>query len=283
MQKVVILAGVLVWAACSATLVGATFRPDGLLSRSGSASSDKTFATPGETGEVQRTGAYPKFASGAVPIVAAREYLRRNEAPDFWALMPYYVPQTTGSSCSVASVAMIINALRGVPSLAKDALVTEAALLDANPDWARATAADGEGVSFAEFETYLRRSLAAYGLGQAQVEAFRPEAATPEALARLREMLAENEASSQDLIVAVFNQGVLTGDTDVGHISPLGAYDREGGRVLVMDVDRKWYVPYWVSDEKLLEALVHRSAEDPERGGLVRVKRQDPTVALALH
>ncbi len=284
MKKAVIVAGALVWAACSTTLVGATFRPDNPGSRPDSVSSDRASNTsPGDAGETPRTETSPKFASGAVPIVAARDYLRRHEAPDFWALIPYYVPQTTGSSCSAASVAMVLNALRGMPLLARDALVTEAALLDANPDWAHATAADGEGVSFSEFETYLRRSLAAYGLGQAQVEAFRPEAATPEALARLRQILSENEASSQDLIVAVFNQGVLTGDTDVGHISPLAAYDRDSGRVLVMDVDRKWYVPYWVSDEKLLEALVHRSAEDPERGGLVRVKRQDPTLALALN
>ena len=255
MRKALTLAAALVWTACSAALIGATAQPASM----------------------------PKFGPDVVPMVAAQDYLRQHDVPDFWALMPFYVPQATESSCSVASAAMILNALRGVPALASDALITEATLLDANPDWAQATAPDGEGVSFAEFETYLRRSLAAYGLGQAQVEAFRPKAATPEALARLRQILSENEASSQDLIVAVFNQGVLTGDTDVGHISPLAAYDRDSGRVLVMDVDRKWYVPYWVSDEKLLEALVHRSAEDPERGGLVRVKRQDPTLALALN
>ena len=255
MRKALTVAAALVWTACSAALIGATAQPAPM----------------------------PKFGPDVVPMVAAQDYLRQHDVPDFWALIPYYVPQTTGSSCSAASVAMVLNALRGMPLLARDALVTEAALLDANPDWAHATAADGEGVSFSEFETYLRRSLAAYGLGRAQVDVFRPEAATPEALARLRQILSENEASSQDLIVAVFNQGVLTGDADMGHISPLGAYDRKSGRVLVMDVDRKWYVPYWVSDEKLLAALVHRSAEDPERGGLVRVKRQNPNLAEAPH
>ena len=40
----------------------------------------------------------------------AKEYLRRAEAPDFWALTPYYVPQQDGRSCSVASVAMVLTA-----------------------------------------------------------------------------------------------------------------------------------------------------------------------------
>ena len=262
MKKVIILIGALVWAACSATLVRATFGPEILSARQEAAASAEE--------------AKPKFGTGAVPIQQARDYLRRHEAPDFWALMPYYVPQTTGASCSAASVTMLVNALRGVPSLAKDALVTEASLLETvgAGEWIQSTAVDGEGVSFAEFETYLRQSLKAYGLGDAEVEVFRPEAATPAALARLREMLSENEKSADDFVLAVYNQGVVTGDADVGHISPIGAYDGETGRALILDVDRKWYVPYWVGAEKLLESVVYSSAEDPERGGLIRVKLQ---------
>lgn len=71
-------------------------------------------------------------------------------------------------------------------------------------------------------------------------------------------MLAANEASGSDLLLAYFNQGVLTGDWDGPHISPIGAYNQNTGQVLIMDVDRDWYVPYWSSDEKLQEALLLR-------------------------
>jgi hypothetical protein len=47
--------------------------------------------------------------------------------------------------------------------------------------------------------------------------------------------------------------------------------------VLIMDVDRAWYVPYWTTDTKLLEAMlppapaVHGRLAG-ETGGLVWIK-----------
>jgi hypothetical protein len=90
-------------------------------------------------------------------------------------------------------------------------------------------------------------------------------------------MLAANEASDRDIVLVYFNQGVLTGDWDGPHISPIGAYDAATGRVLIMDVDREWYIPYWSSDSKLLEAMLKptSAAHGPlagETGGLVRLR-----------
>ena len=53
-------------------------------------------------------------------------------------------------------------------------------------------------------------------------------------------------------MLVYFNQGVITGDWDGPHISAIGAYDAANDRVLIMDVDRNWYVPYWTSTETLL-------------------------------
>jgi len=93
----------------------------------------------------------------------------------------------------------------------------------------------------------------------------------------VRRALAANEASERDLILIYFNQGVLTGDWDGPHISPIGAYDQRARQVLVMDVDREWYVPYWSPDEKLMDALLKPApaAHGPlagETGGLVWIK-----------
>ena len=58
-----------------------------------------------------------------------------------------------------------------------------------------------------------------------------------------------------DRLVANFLQSVYTGDAPVGHVSPVGAYDAKRARVLVFDVDRKWYEPYWVPEKAFVEGL----------------------------
>lgn len=216
----------------------------------------------------------PKFGPEAVPITRAADYVRTALAPDYWALSPFYVPQATGSACSLASVTMMLNALRGLPGLASDRLVTQKQLLDAvgDDEWRRAVAEDGEGVSFTELELYVRRSLDAYGLSGAEVEVFRPRDSSPQTLAELRRILKENEQSDGDIILVAYDQGTLTGDVGYGHIAPLGAYDAATRRVLMMDPDRSWYVPYWSSDVKLLEAMLKPDRADPEGSGLIRVR-----------
>jgi hypothetical protein len=89
--------------------------------------------------------------------------------------------------------------------------------------------------------------------------------------------LAASAASDLDLVLACFNQGVLTGDRDGPRISPIGACDALTGRVLIMDVDREWYIPYWASDGGLLEAMLRPAPAKHgplagETGGLVRLR-----------
>ena len=100
---------------------------------------------------------------------------------------------------------------------------------------------------------------------------------TRECWQRMRQALAANEASDQDVVLVYFDQGVLTGDWDGPHMSPIAAYDQENGQVLIMDVDREWYVPYWTSDTKLLEAMRRPAPAEHgrlagETGGLVWIK-----------
>lgn len=223
---------------------------------------------PAHMGEIK-----PKLGADAVPITQASDYLRTHDAPDYWALSPYYVAQATGSACSVASVAMMVNALRGLPALASERLATQTSVLNAVGDesWKAATAESGDGVSFTELEAYVRKAAAAFDL-RAEVEVFRPHDRSPATLAELRRILTENERSADDIILLAFDQGTLTGDATVGHIAPLGAYDSARRRVLVMDVDRSWYVPYWSSDERLLEAMLKPDRGDPTGSGLIRVR-----------
>src|SRR5262249_33292389 len=117
----------------------------------------------------------PKLGPRALTIVQSHDYLRAHEAPDYWALSPYYLPQMTGSACSVATIATVLNALRGLPPLANDELVTQTSLLAtvASEVWSQETAERGDGVTFHEFENYLDLSLKAFDL-DAEVEVFKP-------------------------------------------------------------------------------------------------------------
>jgi hypothetical protein len=221
----------------------------------------------------------PKLGPDAVPITARSDYLRAAPAPDYWKLSAFYVPQFTTSACSVASVAMAVNFARGLPAAAEAPIVTQTALLEEVGDeaWADKGAEGGDGVTFEEFVGVVDESLRSYGVEDYTIEVVRPRDDDASSLAEVRAALAANEASERDLILIYFNQGVLTGDWDGPHISPIGAYDQGARRVLIMDVDREWYVPYWSPDEKLLDALLKPApaAHGPlagETGGLVWIK-----------
>ena len=217
-----------------------------------------------------------KFGRDAVSVEQSHAYLQRHAAPDYWKLSSYYVPQVTDSACSLAAITMVLNALRGRPALDDTSLVTQDSVLRAvaSEQWASQTAQDGSGVTFAELSRYLRLSLDAFHLN-ADIEVLKPSDHSPATLRKLRSMLAANERTDRDIVLVYFNQGVLTGAWDGPHISPVGAYDAWRGRVLIMDVDRKWYIPYWGSLEKLLQAMLRPAPANQgvlagETGGLVR-------------
>ena len=207
------------------------------------------------------------------------EYLRIAPAPDYWRLNPFYASQQTSSACSVASIAMALNFMRGLPLGAEEPILTQPALLTKIGDtkWTEEVSEGGSGVSFAEFVSVVKESLATFRLQDHVVEIVRPVDDAPDSLAMMRRTLSTNEASDQDVVLAYFNQGVLTGDWDGPHISPIAAYDQETRQVLIMDVDREWYVPYWTTDTKLLEAMLRPAPAEHgplagETGGLVWIR-----------
>src|SRR5262249_10138744 len=145
----------------------------------------------------------PKLGQHAVTIQQSHDYLRGHEAPDYWALSPYYLPQVTDSACSLAAIAMLVNALRGLPPRATEPLVTQQALLAAvgNGAWARETAERGSGVTWRSFEHYVRLALEAYRL-DADIDVLRPDDGSAESLDRVRRLLIDNERSDRDIVLA---------------------------------------------------------------------------------
>ena len=220
----------------------------------------------------------PKYGPGTVRLFQAREYIRRNPAPDFWALLPYYLPQTNDSSCTVASVTMLVNALRADRELTSEVeLATPQRVVEkvAAPRWRDKVADDGPGLTLDELAEIIPVVLTAYDLPRMRVESIHFSEDSPALRERLQRLLVEDERSDGDFLIANFLQSRLTGDPPgaVGHMAPLAAYDAENRRVLVLDPDRQWYEPYWVAEESLFEAMFTMDPVSQRSRGLIRVSR----------
>lgn len=212
------------------------------------------------------TYAKPKYGPEAMPLSTSHEYFKDHFPPLFWKMMPYYIPQYGGGACAIASGTMAINASRAVlkilPKLtADDALVTEEDFLKFMKDhkdlnqFYQLTMKRGTGLQ--ELATVLPVLFKHYKVDNVKVEAFEmiKDSKLSEKRKHLHELLEGLEKSDRHIILINFIQGVLTGDADIGHFSPIAAYDSKNKKALIFDTDRKYYEPYWVSEEALLKSI----------------------------
>ncbi|MEE9912973.1 MAG: phytochelatin synthase family protein [Deltaproteobacteria bacterium] len=226
----------------------------------------------------------PAGAPYAAPLWQSHEYFQsaKNPAPDFWTLINHYTGQESSLYCSVASVTIVLNAIARTSGnlRAGDANYQQAKLLDQvrAEHWKERLTGNGwkdrKGLTLAELDDAVRETFKIYGIkGWTVARRSFPDAA-PADLGELRAILAANEASADDFIIAHFVQDKLTNDPGgpYPHISPIGAYDAASGRALILDVDREYYGPYWVSVERLLAALAARTPAFGH-GGLLIVRR----------
>lgn len=218
----------------------------------------------------------PKYAPEdkpvATPLKRAPAHVRSAPAPDFWALIPYYEGMRGPHSASAASAAMVLNALRQDTRYSSaDELIGEGSL----PGWADRLRGDKPApLSLAEFAALFEAASSTFGVSAA-VRTI-PGAADAAAVRRL---LAENERSDRDFLVAHYMQSVFTGDPEgaVGVYAPVGAFDAARDAVLILETDRKWYEPYWVPLDVFVKALSSpRDAGGKPAGGLVRIEANRP-------
>jgi glutathione gamma-glutamylcysteinyltransferase len=73
-------------------------------------------------------------------------------------------------------------------------------------------------------------------------------------------------------MIVSFDRGSL-GQTGSGHFSPIAAFHPERDLVLVMDVARFKYLPYWVSVSRLYEATLVPDTATGNARGYVLVSR----------
>lgn len=233
--------------------------------------------TAGAAGEFS-----PKYAPEdnptATPLKRRPGHIRTAEASDFWALIPYYEGMRGAHTASAASAAAVLNALRQDTRYSSaDELITEESLLAATTayGWAeRLTGEKPKGVDLVLFGALFEAALSTYGV-TAAVRTVPVASSQAAEVARVRKLLVDNESSDKNFLIALYKQSVFTGDPEgaVGVYAPVGAFDAARDAVLILETDRRWYEPYWVSLDAFVKALsALRDAADRPAGGLISIQ-----------
>lgn len=216
--------------------------------------------------------------SELTPLRLDHAYVRGNALSPYWALAPQLIQQHTDSSCSLATTVMLLNAIRGHEGqLAIGAPVSELSLLEALQDevWREQVRHEtGSGQTLSEFADAMTRALRHFACGDAWRVEMVPVADAATSLPTLRATLAGLEAGAPGFVASNFHLDLFYADgTDVGHFSPLGAYDAAHDRVLVLDVYKKDYEPMWAPLERLACAMATRGKRTGEQRGYAVVRK----------
>jgi hypothetical protein len=197
-------------------------------------------------------------------------------------MLTFYLRQLNPYSCSVASVAIVLNTiLARLNKIRTFTPIDQEQLLLKVP-----TANWRERVSMAGFHGKHGLSITALGMVvEAALKAFKIPYKKVNTIpihgklknlekekARLFSLLMKICTEPNLYIIAHFTQGVYTGDWFGGHISPVGSFDPETRRVLILDVDEHTDSPYWVPFDLFFDGLMGESKTiGPKRGGYVSI------------
>ena len=202
---------------------------------------------------------------GAVPLSQDKTYVSRHSACSFHVLMSNLVSQFNGASCSVASVATVLNtACLLTPQKDKKVPITQAEILETVDvvHWKERVSTQGysgrRGLPIEILGVAVEGSFKAFNIPYQKVDVVALYPEMPEIgkrMAELKQRLVKFEKIKDTFMIAHFNQGIFTGGIHLPHISPVGAYDDEKNRVLILDVDPEQREPYWVSFETFFEGL----------------------------
>ncbi len=179
------------------------------------------------------------------------------------ALWKHYMRQFNAASCSVATVATVINALLESGGRLTHP-VTQAELLNTvrTANWKQRMSPAGDhgrrGLPLPLLARIVESSLKAYGIAYRSLEvlqAVKPPRRAGRVQQALAEHLAAFERRGDRVVIAHFDQGELLRTLHIPHISPVGAFDARAGQVSVLDVDPEAPGPYRVSLDVFYRSL----------------------------
>ncbi|MBA2650561.1 MAG: C39 family peptidase [Legionella sp.] len=197
-----------------------------------------------------------KYISSIHRLAVDHTYLQEHKAPTYWRISPYYQAQRNETSCSLASATMIVNAARSMdPKFANQNLATQDTLLKLVnlKAWSKEVAPDGNGVTLDELSHYVPAALEKFGVTNFSIKKIHVYDNSEKSLKRFQDELIKLEAGKA-FILANYNLAYFTNEPG-GHISPIAAYDAANQKVLIMDVYRYKFEPYWVPVKLLLKSM----------------------------
>lgn len=201
-------------------------------------------------------------APGLVRLDAAegKRLLFESEAHTaFLPLISHFETQMSLTHCGPAAMAMVLNALEIPAPIATGygsyrLFTQENVLNDLTDPIVSAWAVSRRGMSLAT----LARALAVYDVS---VDMHYADASSIDAF---RMLAAEYLGSPSGHVIVNYSRTAL-GQEGLGHISPLGAYDADSDRFLILDVSRYKAPPVWVTTEQLFEAMAEPVSPDSMR------------------
>lgn len=208
--------------------------------------------------KITRTGAFNERVAQVI-----RESMPATCNPLKKSLWKNYVKQYHETSCSVASVATVVNGLgKFINGQAEE--ITQMDLLDKvnTGNWKKRMGPGGDngkrGLPLALFGEVVRESLETFHIPFTSIEIVDPRKASfpeQEKKERLQNRLQEFETLGNGVVIAHFNQGAFVPEMTIPHISPVGGYDVRTDRVTVLDVDRYQSGPYSIPFERFYRGM----------------------------
>lgn len=199
------------------------------------------------------------------------------------ALFFHHVKQYHESSCSVASVVGLVNALRQRYKI-PGPTVTQQAILEKvrTAHWKERMGPDGyqgrRGLPLAVLKDVVQDSLAAYDIPFKRVEMIQGslDQGKTRIMQQIIERLKKFQIQDNCLIIAHFDQGTFIKEMNIPHISPVGGFDPSTGQVTILDVDPEQKTAYDIPFSRFYKGIATRYGGvfrpfGYDRGGVVVV------------
>ena len=202
------------------------------------------------------------------------------------ALFRHHVKQFHESSCSVASVVSVVNALRDIQGDLTHPPLTQQDILESvrTANWKERMSEGGDkgkrGLPLFMLGDVVKSSLDHYGISYTSVDTIqlfkdpgRADGLRQDLLTRLQEF----DPKGKSLLIAHFNQGAFIKALQIPHISPVGGFDIKTNTVTMLDVDYLQDRHYTISFDRFYDGMAsdyHKlfSAFGYESGGYVYIR-----------
>jgi glutathione gamma-glutamylcysteinyltransferase len=208
-----------------------------------------------------------------------REALGEGTLESYFPLAEQFITQSDPSYCSLSTLAMVLNALNFDPKrvwkgswrwVSEEMLQCETRSLCGHS----LEKVKNHGLGFLEFESLAR--CHGVNISSKQVTSMTEQVHGVRDFKEFKYLIEEISSADQakSFIVTNFSRKYLnqTGD---GHYSPVAGCHRKRGLVLILDVARFKYPPYWVPMEDLWNSMAVKDASTGQSRGYFIISTSD--------